>query len=234
MVFHKSPKRRFDARSPTGLVDSETNGITRDILTKVVKDKQIWLDLGCGMKPFQSSFVNAKYIGIDVLQSGAEEEMKNADLYYDGTNIPFQDNYFDGILCTQVLEHAIDSDVLVRECYRVLKANGTIVVSVPFIYREHEQPYDFRRFTSFGLRLLLEQKGFKEVVLIKCLSEFETMATLFCCHVSNTFGARSKWAYRLISYLIVAPTLILAKVVSRKSERDGDLFTALIAVGKKF
>jgi len=234
MRISKSPKREFDARSPVGLLNGETQGITRDILAEVVKENEKWLDLGCGMKPFESSFNGAHYIGIDVAQSGAEEEMKDADLYFNGIDIPFPDNYFNGILCTQVLEHAINSDSLIRECYRVLRVNGTIVVSVPFIYREHEQPYDFRRFTSFGMKYLLEENGFKDVTWTKCLSAFETMATLFCCHISNTYGAKSKWTYRLIAYLVVAPTLILANILSKSREKERDLYSAIIAVGKKY
>lgn len=234
MRTKKSLKRRFDVRSPVGLLTSEAQGITRDILEKIVRENETWLDLGCGMKPFESSFENAQYIGIDVVQSGAGEEMKDADLYFDGIEIPFPDNFFNGILCTQVLEHAIDSDSLVRECYRVLKVNGTLVASVPFIYREHEQPFDFRRFTSFGLKRLLEENGFEDVTWTKYLSAFETKATLFCCQISNTCGAKNRWTYRLISYFVVAPTLNSARFLSRKSDKNRDLFSGLIAVGRKY
>ena len=223
----------FDPRSPVGLLNNQIDAITREILSQEVLDNQSWLDLGCGLKPYSSSFDHAKYIGIEVQDGGAEEAMKNADLYFDGLNIPFGENQFDGILCTQVLEHAIDSELLVRECNRVLKPGGTLIVSVPFLYREHGQPYDFRRFTSYGLLRILEQQGFKVPTLIKCLSTFETLATLFACHISNTYGSKSKWAYRLTSYMIVAPTLILARLLSRNPRNDRDTYLVLIAIGKK-
>jgi SAM-dependent methyltransferase len=154
-------------------------------------------------------------------------------LYFDGNNIPFSENYFDGILCTQVLEHAIDSDGLILECNRVLKSNGKLIVSVPFVQREHEQPYDFRRFTSFGLVALLKENGFKVTTLTKVLSPIETLATLFVTYVTNTYGSRGKWSYRLIVYMIVMPTLILAELLTVNNKVDRDLYCVLIVLANK-
>jgi hypothetical protein len=82
-------KIMFDPRSPVGLLHNQMDGITREILSQEVLANQSWLDLGCGLKPFRSSFDHAEYIGIDVQVGGAKEAMKNADLYFDGLNIPF-------------------------------------------------------------------------------------------------------------------------------------------------
>lgn len=223
----------FDARSPVGLLNSQMDGLTVKILSEVVLDDEKWLDLGCGMKPFISSFHRANYVGIDVESSGADEAMKIPDLYFNGSDIPFSENFFDGILCTQVLEHAIDSDGLIRECNRVLKTGGKLIVSVPFLQREHEQPYDFRRFTSFGLVSLLEKNGFKVTTITKVLSPIETLATLFVTYVTNTYGSRGKWSYRLIAYMIVAPTLILAKLLTVKNKVDRDIYCVLIVLANK-
>jgi ubiquinone/menaquinone biosynthesis C-methylase UbiE len=231
--MNSTNKINFDARSPVGLLNSEMDGLTREILEQEVKDGESWLDLGCGMKPFLSSFSRAHYVGIDVESSGADESMKSPDLYFNGNHVPFSKNFFDGILCTQVLEHAKDSDSLIRECNRVLKTGGKAIVSVPFLVREHEQPYDFRRFTSFGLVELLEKNGFKVSKLIKVLSPIETLATLFVTYLTNTYGSKSKWLYRLIAYTIVAPSLILARLVSMNTKTDRDIYCVLIVVAAK-
>jgi ubiquinone/menaquinone biosynthesis C-methylase UbiE len=221
-------KMIFDARSPVGLLNSKMDGLTREILAQEVKDGESWLDLGCGMKPFLSSFSRAHYVGIDVESSGADKAMKSPDLYFNGNDIPYSKNFFDGVLCTQVLEHAKDSDSLIRECNRVLKTGGKAIVSVPFLVREHEQPYDFRRFTSFGLIDLLEKNGFKVLKLIKVLSPIETLATLFVTYLTNTYGSKGKWSYRLLAYTIVAPSLILARLLSVNTKMDRDLYCVLI------
>lgn len=223
----------FNARSPVGLLNREMDCLTRRILSEVVLDEENWLDLGCGMRPFESFFDRANYTGLDVESSGADKDMKVPDFYYDGKTIPFSDGFFDGILCTQVLEHATDCDALIDECNRVLKNAGKFVVSVPFMQREHEQPFDFRRFTSFGLLSLLEKKSFKVVKLLKVLSPIETLATLFVTYMTNTYGSRGKWSYRFLTYALVAPTLILAKLFTVNVKEDRDLYCVLIVVAKK-
>ncbi len=76
-----------------------------------------------------------------MLRSVADfHDMKVADKYFDGIHIPYEDNVFDGVLCTQVLEHVVDIDLLLAECNRVIRLGGSLVVSVPFLYSEHEQP----------------------------------------------------------------------------------------------
>ena len=226
-------KHRVNFRSPVGLLNFEMDKITRQVLSEEVNENTNWLDLGCGLKPYLSSFSHAHYTGIDVQVSGADLDMKAPDLYFDGVSIPFPDEHFDGILCTQVLEHAVDSESLLYECNRVLKPAGSLVISVPFIYREHEQPFDFRRFTSFGLVKSLERNGFVVPTQIKCLSELETIATILCCYISNTYGSKSRLLNRLCSLLVVAPTLFLVTKLSRKPQNDRDLYCVLITVGKK-
>ena len=121
--------------SPVWLLDNEMNAVTRDILAASVKDNTHWLDVGCGLKPFSSSFHHTHYTGIDIEVSGRSADMKVPDKYFDGINIPYEDNMFDGVLCTQVLEHVENLDLLLAECNRVIKLGGHFVVSVPFLYR---------------------------------------------------------------------------------------------------
>jgi len=120
----------------------------------------VLLDVGCGGKPYQHLFGEKKYIGIDVKGTGHKETKKNVDAYFDGSTIPFEDKKFDSIVCTQVLEHAEDPDTLLESCHRVLIDNGKVFITVPFVWNEHEIPYDFRRLTRYGLTQILEKHGF--------------------------------------------------------------------------
>lgn len=49
----------------------------------------------------------------------------------DITNIPFDDNYFDFILCSHVLEHISDDNKAMSELYRVMSKNGSGIFQVP-------------------------------------------------------------------------------------------------------
>jgi SAM-dependent methyltransferase len=204
------------------------DALTRDILSARVKVDSYWLDVGCGLKPFASSFNHANYMGIDIEQSGRSGALKRPDTFFDGINIPYEDGKYDGILCTQVLEHVKNLDLLLAECNRVLKVGGVFVVSVPFVYREHEQPYDFRRFTSNGLMLILERNGFNTELSLKCLSAIETIATLFCVYVNKNIGSRNRFFFVITGCFVIIPTLIFSTLLSKILPDDRDLYCTLV------
>lgn len=68
--------------------------------------------------------------------------------FYDGETIPFENNSFDSIVSTKVLEHLFTIYELLEEFYIVLKPNGKAVITTPFMWEEHEIPYYFARYTT--------------------------------------------------------------------------------------
>lgn len=117
------------------------------------------LDVGCGIKPYQALFAVDAYIGLDI-DSKESHQLKIAEYFYDGKVFPFTDASFDSILCNQVLEHVFNPDEFLGEIFRVLRPGGKLLLTLPFVWDEHSQPYDYARYTSFGLRALLEKQGF--------------------------------------------------------------------------
>ncbi len=116
------------------------------------------LDVGCGTKPYEKLFYNAsEYVGLDI-----DKGVKNlyADYTYDGVKFPFKNKSYDGVFASQVLEHVFNPDVFLLEIYRVLKKDGFVLLTLPFVWDEHEQPYDYARYSSFGIKYLLEMNGF--------------------------------------------------------------------------
>ena len=75
-------------------------------------------------------------------------------------------HYFDACFCNTVLEHVKGPEKVVSEVYRVLKSGGKVLFSIPFLQEIHADPYDFQRYTPYGLREILERQGF-EVMLNK-------------------------------------------------------------------
>lgn len=118
------------------------------------------LDVGCGSKPYKSLFVVEEYIGLDI-DSEITRKRGIADYLYDGNAFPFADSSFDAVLCNQVLEHVFNPVEFLGEIARVLKPGGKLLLTVPFVWDEHEQPYDYARYSSFGLRALLEKQGLR-------------------------------------------------------------------------
>ena len=160
-----------------------------------LKDGKI-LDVGCGKKIYRNIFPENEYLGIDVKVSGRKNEEKYADMYFDGENIPFEDNYFDFIICTEVLEHCTNPSKLISEIYRVLKAKGRALITVPFIWGEHEIPYDFRRYTSYGFKKDIKKVGFKIIKFQKDYKGFDSLIKVSLSEVKNQTG-NSKLNIRL-------------------------------------
>jgi SAM-dependent methyltransferase len=221
--------------SPIIFVNKILDKHTKNILNECIDQNENWLDVGCGTKPYETIFLKngAKYTGIDVDVSGRDATLKMPHLIFDGINIPYPDNYFEGVICTQVLEHVIDEKKIIQEIFRVLKPKGKIVISVPFCYSEHEKPYDFRRFTSFGLKHSFEKAGFVNLVLYKELSAIQTLATLFSVYVSNNLTIPIPILGTLVSTIIFMPINLLAFFLSYVLPDKKDLFMGLIITGNK-
>lgn len=123
------------------------------------------LDVGCGEKPYEHIFrpYVTEYIGVEyadvfhTTQSSKRE--KGPDLYYDGKTLPFESGTFDTVLSVQVLEHTPHPQMVMNEMGRVVKKGGTVIVSVPFSLRLHEEPNDFFRYTPHGLTAMFDQAG---------------------------------------------------------------------------
>jgi len=125
------------------------------------------LDVGCGSMPYRAIFLDATvYHGLEIDQ-GRNRLNSNVTHFYDGRTFPFYDNAYDFIICSQVLEHAFEPDLLLSEIYRVLEPGGSLLLTIPFFWPEHEQPYDSQRFTSFGLIRRLEKLGFHSITVFK-------------------------------------------------------------------
>jgi SAM-dependent methyltransferase len=73
---------------------------------------------------------------------------KHADRFYDGKTFPFSDGEFDAVLTSEVLEHVFNPDEFLSEINRVLRDGGVLLLMVPFVWDEHEQPFDYACYSS--------------------------------------------------------------------------------------
>jgi SAM-dependent methyltransferase len=116
------------------------------------------LDFGCGRSPYRSLFPRCEYLRADLDQS------KGADFVVstEGTvNAP--SGSFDVILSTQVAEHVASPAVYFSECFRLLKPDGTLLLTTNGMWEDHAVPHDFQRWTADGLKRDLELAGFPDV-----------------------------------------------------------------------
>jgi len=159
------------------------------------------LDFGCGRKPYENLFNVVEYIGIDMENTGHQHKNSKIDVYYDGRNIPFANDSFDAVFCSEVFEHVFNLDEIVVEIRRVLKTNGRMLITVPFSWNEHEIPYDFARYTSFAITHILEKNGFEVMEFRKSGNfirvNFQLWA-LYFYSIINTKNAALNFLLRMI------------------------------------
>ena len=144
------------------------------------------LDVGCGTKPYLFLFPSWEFVGIDVESSGRPAEGKDVDAWFDGLTIPYASESCDAALCTEVLEHAVDPDRLAAEMWRVLRPDGRLLVTVPFMWGEHEMPFDFRRYGSEGIRRMLERAGFEVLDLQRSLQGIDAIQALVASEMRSS------------------------------------------------
>jgi len=136
------------------------------------------------------------------------------------------------VLCTQVLEHAPQPYELMAEMARVLKPGGALVMTLPFVWEEHEAPYDFLRFTTFGVRRLVGASGLKIVEQFKTSGSAETAAQVMSVYLHRAIGRSVPIWSSLVTALVCAPVQLSGIVLQLLVPEARELFldTAVLAV----
>jgi SAM-dependent methyltransferase len=116
------------------------------------------LDAGSGKAPYRDLFCHARYESADF--ELVDKPYAETTYVCDLTSIPVEDERFDFVIFNQTLEHVPEPCEVLRELHRVLKPGGRMICTAPLFYEEHEQPYDFYRYTQYAYRHLCAKTGF--------------------------------------------------------------------------
>ncbi|MBL7815864.1 MAG: class I SAM-dependent methyltransferase [Saprospiraceae bacterium] len=193
------------------------------------------LDVGCGQKPYKHLFNTSKYIGIEVEQEGHDHTNEDVDVFYDGRHIPFGNETFDSVITSQVLEHVFTPDEFLTEINRVVKQGGKLLLTVPFVWDEHEQPYDYARYSSFGLTSLLQKNGFEIEIHIKSLNDTRVIFQLINVYIfKKTLGLRKSPISNIIASLFFNSLVnILGSTIGFILPKNDDLYLDNIIIARK-
>ena len=170
----------------------------------------IVLDAGAGHGPYKALFSHATYESADFEM--VDKTYAPATYVCDLASIPVKDQRFDFIVFNQVLEHLPEPGKVLCELHRVLKPGGRMIYSGPLFFEEHEQPYDFYRYTQFGLRHLFDAAGFKVERLDWLEGYFGTVAYQFSC-MARFLPLRPKDMGGFPVGFFLAPFMLLLRVV---------------------
>jgi SAM-dependent methyltransferase len=149
------------------------------------------LDIGCGLKPYQPLLAPyvTEHVGVD--HPDSPHALTSVDVFATAYEIPLDDQSFDTILLSEVLEHLERPTDALTECHRLLRQGGRLVLSTPMLWTLHEEPRDFYRYTPYGLRYLLDTAGFDVVEMIALGGQWLSVAMLFSHAISA--GPLYRW-----------------------------------------
>lgn len=145
--------------------------------------KGVTLDYGCGGQPYREWIESraSRYIGADVAAA--------ADVSLDVEIVPGQplalaDGSIQTIFATQTLEHVYDIETYLKDCLRLLCVDGSLILSVPMQWRHHEEPFDFWRFTRYGIERKLTDIGFVIEEMVPCGGVYSLLAQIYLNHLA--------------------------------------------------
>ncbi|MDH4203786.1 MAG: class I SAM-dependent methyltransferase [Phycisphaerae bacterium] len=145
------------------------------------------VDLGCGKAPLYALYRDYSTEVTLVDWADTAHKANCLDLECNLNNpLPFQDNAFETIVLSDVLEHIHSPALLWNEMYRILSPGGKILLNTPFYYWLHEIPHDYYRYTEFGLRYLAEQAKFRICELEAIGGFYEIITDLFAKKLVKT------------------------------------------------
>ena len=135
MYFYESFAESFDSKMNMYDTNKRLEVVFNELLTEDIGNK-ILLDAGCGTGWFskfsiqRGAIVTSLDLGENLLAKVALK-CKSERIAGSILNIPFEDNVFDVIISSEVIEHVTDTYKAMRELFRVLKPGGTMVLTTP-------------------------------------------------------------------------------------------------------
>jgi SAM-dependent methyltransferase len=123
----------------------------------------------------------------------------NPDYCCSAEQTPIDDDEFDVVLMTEVLEHLENPSKVLQEVYRVVKKSGGLIATMPFLYPIHADPYDYQRWTPEKIKIELEKVGFTVEKILPMGGVFSVIYDL----IYVSLGAASKNERSLRNRIVV-------------------------------
>lgn len=148
--------KRFTRDSKGRIIGTHNHKIIGNAYEPVIKKYSSGqlADVGCGDVPYYLFYKDQVEDNtcIDWVNSKLDLSFIDHDADLNKPLDFLEDNKFDTTLCTDVLEHVHEPVQLFSEMVRITKPGGHLIITVPFLYWIHGDPYDYSRFTNHMLK----------------------------------------------------------------------------------
>lgn len=125
---------------------------------------------------------------------------------------------------------------MISECFRVLKSNGYIILSTNLMWPVHEEPYDFYRFTKYGLIDLFEKVGFEVIECSACGGKWAMLGQMMLlssiCKIDNSKSYLKRLPNKIVNRILMLICNNLFPFLDRK-RKDEHFTMNYVIVGKK-
>jgi len=202
-------------------LDLQAQSLWKDLSKALPKVQGSLLDVGCGAQIYRILLpANVTYLGLDTDNAKQHFGYEVPDTVYCNSNHwPVEDQSFDWILCTEVLEHIPEVSPFLERLSMALRPNGHLLLTVPFAARWHFIPHDYWRFTPSGLNQILQNAGFEDIHIhargnplsVACYKLMALPLMLLFNADNSLFQKMIKQAFGLA----LSPMLLLAATVAK-------------------
>lgn len=183
----------------------------RQLPTSLKGAKGTILDVGAADRWVASHLhPQTDYLALDYPATGNQFYAARPDVFADACALPIADASIDGVVCLEVIEHVPDPGQAVKEIARVLRPGGTAWISMPFLYPVHNEPFDFQRYTRYGLRRDAERAGLDVVELRRSGHALRAAGLITCLTIAGGIHSR----HPLIKTLLLPLALIMICLIN--------------------
>lgn len=186
--------------------------LNRELMAEKSKILGTVYDLGCGEAPYRDFILDSasSYVGVD--WEGSPHKI-NADIIADlNKPLPISSEGADVVIAISVLEHLSEPKVMLNEAARILKEGGLLLLQIPWQWRIHEAPFDYYRYSPYGIRVLCEDAGFFDITIKPIGGFFEMMALKINYFSLRCLGSFS--SFKWLSQRLLWPFWQLTQVCS--------------------
>lgn len=194
------------------IVDLQLLSIYRDLKRLLPNVSGSILDVGCGQSPYRFLLPSGcEYQGIDIVDADKFGYQNAESIPFDGKHIPFENESFDAILCTEVLEHVFQYQQLVDEMHRVLKTGGTAILTIPWSARFHYIPHDYHRLTPSAIGIMVSV--FREWHINPRGTDITVIANKLIVLIASSIKLRSIRSVLVLLVLIALSPVVLVWLI---------------------
>lgn len=153
---------------------------------------------------------------------------RNPDIVMDATNLEFDSNSFDVVFIMEILEHIKEPQKAVDEIFRVLKDEGIVVFSTPFVFGIHDKPYDFFRYTRYGILEVF--KKYKSIEIKERNDYLHTIIVLFSRLLLSEYKIDKVIGALFIILILITYPLIF---IISKTIKSNNITTGYFCIARK-